>query len=184
MSWTGQAVITDVASPSEVATSDVEALVREHARLVYRVAYLVLRDHHNAEDAVQETFVRVWKNRAKLGEVREPRRWLARIAWRVAVDRGKHRPEQPLDESVAEPASGEEPLDERLADEQLRKLMQSLIAGLPRELQEVVAVSTAAEMTSRDVAEVLGIPEATVRTRMHRARQMLREKLAARLERK
>ena len=63
---------------------DLERLVREHARLVYRVAFSVLRHHHDAEDAVQETFMRVLRYRAKLKEVREPKTGLARIAWRVA----------------------------------------------------------------------------------------------------
>ena len=183
MSCTGQAVITNVASAELAAATDVEALVREHARFVYRVAYSVLRNPQNAEDAVQETFLRVWKNRGKLAEVRDARLWLARIAWRVAVDRVKQRPEQALEEMVSEPPSGEEPADERLAGEQLRRLMQTLVAGLPPELREVVALSTAQEMTSSDMAEVLGIPESTVRTRLFRARQLLRERLAARLAR-
>lgn len=64
-----------------------EAAVREHARLVYRVAYSVLRNHHDAEDATQETFVRVLRYRRKLSEVQSQRNWLARIAWRVAAER-------------------------------------------------------------------------------------------------
>ena len=69
-----------------------EALVREHSRLVYRIAYAVLRRHHDAEDATQETFHagaalqlearRAWKT---------TKTWLARIAWRVAVDRSRQR---------------------------------------------------------------------------------------------
>ncbi len=63
-----------------------EAAVREHARLVYRVTYSILRNHHDAEDATQETFVRALRYRTKLGEIDDIRAWLARIAWRVAVD--------------------------------------------------------------------------------------------------
>src|SRR5437660_12371424 len=76
-----------------------EAAVREHARLVYRIAYSVLRNHHDAEDATQETFVRVLRYRRKLQGVQDPKTWLARIAWRVSIERSKRRPEISLSET-------------------------------------------------------------------------------------
>ena len=78
-----------------------EALVQQHSRLVYRIAYAVLRRHHDAEDATQETFMRVLRYSSKLSRVENPKTWLARIAWRVAVERGKQRRwdrETPLDD--------------------------------------------------------------------------------------
>src|SRR5580692_12682358 len=68
-----------------------EDLVRQHSRLVYRIAYAVLRSHHDAEDSTQETFLRVLRYSSKLATVEEPKKWLSRIAWRVAVDRGRQR---------------------------------------------------------------------------------------------
>src|SRR5262245_49972394 len=68
-----------------------ESLVREHAGLVFRVAYSVLRDHHDAEDAAQETFLRVLRHRSELGGIREPRAWLARIAFRIALNKYRSR---------------------------------------------------------------------------------------------
>src|ERR1700690_453991 len=91
-----------------------EALVREHSRLVYRIAHPVLRSHHDAEDATQETFMRVLRYNSKLAAVEDPKTWLARIAWRVAVDRSRQRgrtreipledPEQPLAEVASSDA--------------------------------------------------------------------------------
>src|SRR5215475_2005596 len=69
-----------------------EAMVREHARLVYRIAYSVSRNHHDAEDVTQETFVRVLRYRRKIEGIDDPKTWIARIAWRVAVERGKKQP--------------------------------------------------------------------------------------------
>src|SRR5690349_1493716 len=66
-----------------------EGLVHEHSRLVYRIAYAVLRRHHDAEDATQETFLRVLRYSSKLATVENAKTWLARIAWHVAVDRHK-----------------------------------------------------------------------------------------------
>src|SRR4051812_11566038 len=75
------------------AVDAVEVLVREHARFVFQVAYSVLRHAHDAEDVVQETFLRVVKHRSELNDVREPKAWLARIAWRIALDRRRGEPE-------------------------------------------------------------------------------------------
>jgi RNA polymerase sigma factor (sigma-70 family) len=73
-----------------------EDLVHQHSRLVYRIAYAVLRSHHDAEDAAQETFLRVLRYSHKLASVQDPKTWLARIAWRVAVDRNCSRRSEQL----------------------------------------------------------------------------------------
>jgi RNA polymerase sigma-70 factor, ECF subfamily len=94
-------VIVNPAIPVPQAQEDaLELVVREHARLVYRIAYSVLRNHHDAEDATQETFLRVLRYQRKLNSVREPRTWLARIAWRVAVGRRRKIPEVTLGEAA------------------------------------------------------------------------------------
>ncbi len=85
----GEAILSGVATieRSEYERSRdaiLETLVREHSRLVYRIAYAVLRRHHDAEDATQETFLRVLRYSSKLDDVEDPKTWLARIAWRVA----------------------------------------------------------------------------------------------------
>jgi RNA polymerase sigma factor (sigma-70 family) len=77
-----------------------EAAVLDHARLVYRITYSVLRNHHDAEDATQETFVRVLRARTKLTKVADVRNWLARIAWRVVAERRK-KSSQVLTEEIA-----------------------------------------------------------------------------------
>src|SRR5437868_8098235 len=82
----------------------IEAAVREHGRLIYRIAYSVLRNHHDAEDATQETFVCVFRYRRQLKEVHDEKAWLSRIAWRVAVGRRKMRHEISLDDAKADSA--------------------------------------------------------------------------------
>jgi RNA polymerase sigma-70 factor (ECF subfamily) len=166
-----------------------EALVREHSRLVYRIAYAVLRRHHDAEDATQETFMRVLRYSSKLGAVEDAKQWLARIAWRVAVDRSKQRgrtreialedPEKP----IMEVASSETPADETLHGAEMSAVLEKMIAVLPAKLREPLILSTIDEMSPREVAATLGTNEAAVRSRIFRARQILREKLADRLAR-
>jgi len=191
----GEAILSGVAT-AERSTNEcsreesLEALVREHSRLVYRIAYAVLRRHHDAEDATQETFLRVLRYSSKLADVDDPKTWLARIAWRVAVDRGKKHgrqreialedPEKPLPEI----ASAEATADETLSGEQLSSALEKLIAALPGKLREPLILSTIEEMSPREVAATLGINEAAVRSRVFRARQILKEKLAGRAGRR
>ena len=180
MSCAGQATLNEAVAMAE-RTTDLETAVRLHSRLVFRVAYSVLRNREDAEDAAQETFIRLM--RQDLAKIEDPRLWLARVAWRVAVDRVRARPESPP-EAVPEFVDSARSADEALIDAELQTRVQSLIEVLPGKLRDVVRLSTVEEMNSADVAQVLGIPEGTVRTRMSRARQVLREKLMSYMEKK
>jgi RNA polymerase sigma-70 factor (ECF subfamily) len=177
-------------SKAEQIDAAIEGLVHQHSRMVYRIAYAVLRRHHDAEDATQETFVRVLRYSAKLQDVDDPKTWLARIAWRVAVDRTKQRAwgrEVPLDDPekpTMEIASADVPADTTLEATQVGSLLEKLIAALPDKLRAPLILSTIEEMTPREVAATLGINEAAVRSRVFRARQILKEKLAQRVERR
>ena len=160
----------------------VERAARDHAALVYRVARAVLRNHHDAEDAAQEVFLRVLRFRRGLEGVENARTYLARIAYRVALDRRSRPRDLSLeDAAVSELPSGEAPADDRAAAEQVRALVAEKVAALPADLKHAVRLSTVGELTSPEIAEVLGIPEGTVRTRLMRARRILRIALAAAL---
>jgi RNA polymerase sigma-70 factor (ECF subfamily) len=161
---------------------ELAAIVHEHSRLVYRVAFSVLRNHHDAEDATQEAFLRVLRYRSKLADVRDLKTWLASIAWRVAVERRRQSPEVPLDDmefAAARLRSPEAAADQTLLGSELGSVMERLIAALPDNLRDPLALSTIEEMSPKDVAAVLGMNESAVRSRVFRARQILREKLAA-----
>jgi RNA polymerase sigma-70 factor, ECF subfamily len=166
-----------------------ESLVREHSRMVYRIAYAVLRSHHDAEDATQETFVRVLRYRANLAEIQEPKAWLARIAWRVAVDRSKLRGrtrEIPLESEKPswDVASAGVSVDESLQGSQMGSALQKLILALPSKLRQPLLLSAIEEMSPREVASALAISEAAVRSRVFRARRILKEKLTQQAGRK
>jgi RNA polymerase sigma-70 factor, ECF subfamily len=161
-----------------------EIAVREHARLVYRVAYSVLRNHHDAEDATQETFLRALRYRRKLEGVREAKTWLASIAWRVAVGRAKKRPEVSLSDEMVSATAAELRSQLKSAEEfalgnEMADLLTAMIASLPEGLRDALRLSTVDELSPAEIAEVLGTSEASVRSRLFRARQILKEKLAA-----
>ncbi len=175
-------------TPDRSTDEAIEDLVRQHSRLVYRIAYAVLRSHHDAEDATQETFLRVLRYSRKLAMVEDPKTWLARIAWRVAVDRSKQRGrkrEIPLDDPekpAKEAPSANAPADEAMQGSQLVARLERLITALPEKLREPLILSTVDEMSPREAAATLGISEAAVRSRVFRARQILKDKLSARAE--
>jgi RNA polymerase sigma-70 factor (ECF subfamily) len=159
-----------------------EATVREHSRLVYRIAYSVLRDHADAEDATQETFLRVLRYEKKLARIYDPKAWLARIAWRVAVERRRQvvRARPDVEEVENELPSLDARADQVLLERERSALLDRLIAALPEQLRDPLILSTLEEMSPREVAVVLGISEAAVRSRTFRGRQILKEKLVAR----
>jgi RNA polymerase sigma-70 factor (ECF subfamily) len=183
----GEAILRGATTLARNQDELVEELVRQHSRLVYRIGYAVLRSHHDAEDATQETFLRVLRYSNKLASVENHKTWLARIAWRVAVDRSKQRGrkrevalEDP-EKLLGEPASSESSADQVVHGVQIGAMLERLIGALPEKLREPLVLSTIDEMSPREVAATLGINEAAVRSRVFRARQILREKLAERV---
>lgn len=188
----GVTTIDDSSVGRDLATgaAAVEELVREHSRLVYRIAYAVLRRHHDAEDATQETFMRVLRYSLKLSEVEDSKTWLARIAWRVAVDRSKQRSrasEVPLEDPTTtgkEIASSDASADQTVQGLQISEALHKLIAALPPKLRDPLVLSAVEEMSPREVAAILRINEAAVRSRVFRARQILKTKLAERTSKK
>lgn len=171
------------AMPAAVAT-DFESVVHEHARLVFKVAYSVVRNVEDAEDCVQETFLRAYRS-GDLPQVQDPKAWLARIAWRVAIDRVKKHPVEALEELEEkgfEAVSNVESVDLGLIEDEKVSMLHKLMATLPEDLRQTLVLSTVEEMSSAEVGKVLGIPETSVRTRLFRARQLLKEKLASMME--
>ena len=158
-----------------------ETAVREHARLIYRIAYSVLRNPADAEDATQEIFLRVLRYGKKLSRIYDQKAWLARIAWRVAVERRKSMvqaatgSDEALETLVAPGLGAERALLERERD----AVVERLISALPSPLRDALVLSTLEEIAPRDVASMLGISEAAVRSRTFRAREILKERLLA-----
>jgi RNA polymerase sigma-70 factor (ECF subfamily) len=164
--------------------SDAEftALVQRQSRFVFRVAYAVLLNSHDAEDAVQETFLKLYRNRG-WEHIENERAFLARVTWRVAVDlrpRSSHAsdstPEAAGSEEAASPRPGP---DRALLFANQQAVVHSMIDALAEELRVPLVLSAFEELNSREIGSILGIPEGTVRTRLQRARQILRQKLAA-----
>jgi RNA polymerase sigma-70 factor (ECF subfamily) len=153
--------------------ADLESCIQHHARLLFKVAYGVLRNSHDAEDVMQETFLRA--HRSRFSEVRDTQAWLATIAFRLAIDR-KRKPVE-LDVADFELPTREASAEHLVMHRQQVQRLRTLIASLPEDLRFPLVLSAIEELNSRQIGDVLGIPESSVRGRIMRARQVLKEKL-------
>jgi RNA polymerase sigma-70 factor (ECF subfamily) len=160
------------------------ALVLRQSRFVFKVAYAVLLNAHDAEDAVQETFLKLYRNRSWQHAENE-RAYLARVAWRAAVDL-RSRSAHPIAAAdsvfVVDPPSDDPGPDKALLAANQHATVHAMIDALPEELRLPLVLSAFDEIRSREIGKILDIPEGTVRTRLQRARHMLRSKLAPLLE--
>jgi RNA polymerase sigma-70 factor (ECF subfamily) len=155
-------------------------LVSEHARFLYRVAYSVLRHAQDAEDAMQDALLKLYRGQS-WRIMQDERAFLARVVWRAALDRKARRTESPEDEGAVSRMVDERPGPELVAaraDECV--LLHELIDTLPEMLRQPLLLSAMEEMSSREIGEVMGLPEGTVRTRLMRARGELKAKFEAR----
>jgi RNA polymerase sigma-70 factor, ECF subfamily len=153
------------------------ALVTEYASTLYRVAFSVLRNPADAEDAVQEAFLRVLRHRGMLGEVRDRRVWLIRIVWNIVLDRKRRAKTRPETDDVAElarvlPSNGLS-AEQIVAAAQHHAHVLACVERLPAKEREVLLLSAFEELTSVEIATVLGITESSVRSRLFRARNLM-----------
>jgi RNA polymerase sigma-70 factor (ECF subfamily) len=166
---------------SSRAEVDLAALVEIYSSLLFRVVHSVLRSRTEAEDVVQDVFVRVLEHRQSLAAVRDMRVWLVRIAWNLALDRKRRiRPEQ-FDEGFAEGLVAKNlPVDEALNEARRMKTVLRELDRLPKGERDVLLLSAIEELGTAEMAEVLGRSESAVRALLFRARTRLRERLEAR----
>jgi RNA polymerase sigma-70 factor, ECF subfamily len=152
-------------------------LVVEHGDVLYRMAYRLMGNAHDAEDVVQDTFRSVWKSRERFEHGRGDRAWLTSILRRRSADRWRkcdYR-EQTLGDDLPEPVDRPAlPNTDDYDDE-----MQRALAQLHGDLRETLLLVVVGELTHQETADLLDVPLGTVLSRVSRARRQLREHLQA-----
>jgi RNA polymerase sigma-70 factor (ECF subfamily) len=178
--------------PSPAVAADVasfEALMRRHNPRLFRVARSILKDDAEAEDALQEAYVQAYRNIGGFRGEAEMGTWLTRIVINQALMQLRKRkreqvvvplrrpdPDREVQEAnVADPRA-ESPADMTLRGE-VRRIIERRIDELPVAFRTVFVMREVEEMTVDETAACLGIPAATVRTRLFRARALLRDAL-------
>ena len=160
-----------------------EELVARYHRPLYQFTYRLLGRAEDAEDATQDTFIQVYRAlpTARLDVPLRP--WIYRIARNRCLDLLKRR--QPVPFAELAPTDGDDgtgpdvtdtsPLPEELAERaDLQRLLEAAIAALAPPYREVVALRYTSDLQFGEIADVLGLPENTVKTRFQRAKAALR----------
>ena len=164
--------------------------VREHSTNVYNLALKLTGDPAAAEDVLQETFLSAFKSISRFEGKSQLSTWLYRIAHNAALMKLRKRQVETV--SLDEPVESEEGVQEPrefadwsenpegvLLDAELRKMMDDAIASLLETLRSVFVLRDVNKLSTAQTADVLGLSEEAVKSRLLRARLVLRERLSA-----
>ncbi|HEX8599364.1 MAG TPA: sigma-70 family RNA polymerase sigma factor [Chloroflexia bacterium] len=154
-------------------------LVTRYQAAVYNMAYRMLGDPTEAEDAAQEVFVRAWNQLHTFQLDRRFSTWLLSIASHYSIDLLRRRkPQAPLDD-VALYVQSDDPEPEELAlRSEQSAMVRQLLNTLPDKYRSVTVLRYYNDLSYDEIARVTGLTESAVKTQLHRARKMLAEELA------
>lgn len=152
-----------------------EVLVRRHNQRLYRAARAILRSDAEVEDVMQEAYVQAFAHLAQFREEARFSTWLTRIAVHDAFAR-RRRAQRPVVET--EEAVNVVTPEQQAGTRELAVVLEHAIDQLPDSFREVLVMRTLEDMSVAETADVLDIPEDTVKTRLFRARGLLRDALA------
>ena len=170
---------TNAPPDGSTASADLDACFAEladrHARFMFKVANGLLRNTHDAEDAVQEALLKLYRT-GGWRHMEDEKAFLARTVWRTAIDIAGRRPRTSHQADPANLTSATSNPEHLAAEGNQRAVLHDLIRRLPDELRQPLLLCAIEEMTSREVAELLGLTEGAVRTRVMRARAKLKRR--------
>ncbi|OXS59335.1 RNA polymerase sigma factor SigW [Cohnella sp. CIP 111063] len=158
---------------------------------LYHLAFRMTGNRQEAEDVVQETFLRVYKNLDRYDENQKFSTWIYRIATNLCIDRLRKRravysldaessDHEGLDGYAMLPSDDRTPESELLLSE-TQRLIQESIATLPIKYKSVMILRYLQDLSLQEISDVLDMPVTTVKTRVHRGREFLRKKLEHKL---
>jgi RNA polymerase sigma-70 factor (ECF subfamily) len=171
------------------------AIIRQHNRRLFRIARSILKDHAEAEDAVQDAYIQVLRNIDTLRDDTRLSAWLGRIVVNEALGRLRRRRAtvelETIDGAeaqeltmVGDPLGALRPENPEAsaARSEVKALLESAIDGLPLHFRMVFVGCAVEQMSIEEAAACFGLPENTVKTRLHRAKRLLRRALGTELE--
>jgi RNA polymerase sigma-70 factor (ECF subfamily) len=171
-------------------------LLETHRDRVFNITYRMLGNRAEAEDVAQEVFITVFKTIETFREESKFSTWLYRVTVNHCKNRIKYlarrhdRDRDELDENLSQqtngaatglPVRGAQP-DKALASAQMEKLLQEAIANLDDDHRIVVVLRDVEDLSIEEICEITGLPDGTVKSRLHRARLVLRKKLQRHVE--
>ncbi|EGL16569.1 RNA polymerase sigma factor SigW [Paenibacillus chitinolyticus] len=164
-----------------------EELVNLYKDKIFHLAYRMLGNKQEAEDAVQDTFLRVYNNLDRYDENQKFSTWIFRIGTNLCIDRlRKRKPTYSLDAEMPDSegndfyamlASKDELPEDQIVLSETQQVIRRAIQTLPEKYKSVVILRYLHDMSLQEIGDVLGMPVTTVKTRVHRGREYLRKKL-------
>ena len=182
--WTDEQVVARVLKGE---TALFEIVMRRYNQRLYRVARSILRDDAEAEDVMQDAYVRAYQHLSQFAGRAKFSTWLTRIAVHEALARALRRSrleelnEQTRGGAMNPPASSTPGPEQQASDHELVSLLQSAVLELPSSYRSVLMLRDIEEMSTAETAEALQLSEENVKVRLHRARALLRRQLFTRV---
>lgn len=183
--WTDEEIVDQIRNGT---TALYELIVRRYNQRLYRVARAILRDDAEAEDVMQDAYVRAFQYLSQF-EGRAPfASWLTRIAVNEALARLRSRQktqqfDEPGDDAEMEVAIVEKSPDpeQQTSNQELARLLEQELLQLPEQYRTVMMLRDVEDLSTAETAEVLGLTEENVKVRLHRGRSMMRRNLTERI---
>jgi RNA polymerase sigma-70 factor (ECF subfamily) len=165
--------------PDPALEREFEARVVDSSTLAFRVALGVLRHREEAEDVAQEAFLRAHRAFGSLRDRERFRAWMVKVAFRLALDRRRGARRRTRHEEAAgmEVATAGGSVEDEVARAEIRERVGEAVDALPEKLRVVTVLAAIEQHDLAEVSRLLGLPEGTVKSRLHRARRTLAEKL-------
>lgn len=165
-----------------------EQLVQLYTDKIYRLAYRMLGQAQEAEDIVQETFLRVYKNLERYDDNQKFSTWIYRIATNLCIDRlrKRRRKTYSLDAELPDSDGSDGydllPTEDQGPDEQVllsetQRVVRHMLAQLPEKYKAVVVLKYLHDRSLQEISDITGMPVSTIKTRIHRGREYLRKKM-------
>lgn len=145
---------------------------------LFRFALSITHDRAEAEDVVQEVFIKLWDQRLDLEVIQNMEAWCMRLTRNLSIDklRSKHRRTNPIEAGFDLETSEASPL-ERTEQQDTVALVRAFIRRLPDKQQQVMQLRDIEGFTYQEISDTLGIPLNQVKVNLHRARQAVRTQL-------
>lgn len=164
-------------------TAAFEALVNQHARFVYNLAFRLVRDAQEAENLSQEAFLRAWRGLPRFRLEASFTTWLYQIVTRLCYSRLPRLQAElaalDADELLIDLPDEQPAVEDVVFGDELRRMLHEAMDELPEGYRLLLALRHMQGMSYIEISEVTGMPLSTVKTGIHRARQQLRQRLKA-----
>ena len=158
-------------------------IVEQYQSFAYRIAFFLLYNEEDAKDVVQESFIRIWKHRAKINPNRKFSTWLYRIVTNLSIDwlRTRKKKHQTIisefDKYKLTIETGDTLIDDQVTNKELVKLIKKLACDLSPKQKMVFLLRDTEDLSITEVAEITGFTIGSIKTNLYHARRTIRRQL-------